>query len=170
MIRFHGSKRQSEIVLAPTHSSASRLYGNGVNFTEERIDKGEIVKLHLKCACCITVQILVAHLGSLLRKNVGKHGDNALSAKRHYGNYLVIVTGIDVDIVAAKVRDLCDLGNISACFLNCNDVRMLCKNCTGCRSKVTACSARYVIKDAGLCARVCNDLKDLIRPCCVALL
>ena len=138
MIRFHRSKRQAEIVFAPSHSRTSSLYGNRVDLAEERINKGEIVKLHLKSACCITVQILVAHLGSLLRKNVGKHGDDALTAERHNGDYLVVVAGVNVDIVAAKVRDLCDLGNISACFLNCNDVRMLCKNCTGCRSKVTA--------------------------------
>ena len=52
---------------------------------------------------------LVAHLAYFLRHNVGKNGDYAFSAYGEDRKRLVVVSGVDVDVVAAHFGDFCYL-------------------------------------------------------------
>ena len=60
-------------------------------------------------------------LGLDIRDNT----DDALAAQREQGNHLIVITGIDVQLVSAQLGDLCNLRNVAGSFLDAVDQRVL---------------------------------------------
>ena len=63
----------------------------------------------------------------ILRRYIGKHTDDALAAQCQKRDDLVIVAGVNVQVVATEFGDFRYLGDVAAGFLDSVDVRQLCQ-------------------------------------------
>ena len=97
-----------------------------------------------------------------LRLDIGDDADDALAAQGQQGDHLVIVAGVDVQLVAAEGRDLCHLTDIAGGFLDAVDERVLAQLLGRLGGDVQAGAGRHVIQDdrnaAGLCH--CGEVGD----------
>ena len=99
---------------------------------------------------------------------VGQNGDNTFTAQRQYGQDLVVVTAVDVEIGAAQSSDFCYLRQVAASFFYSYDIfnfRQFC-NCFG--SQIATCSAGYVVQNDGNVDRMCECgvVQNLTFLCC----
>ena len=96
------------------------------------------------------------------RLDVGDHTDDALAAQRQQGNHLIVVAGIDVQLVTAKLCDLRHLRNVAGSFLDAVDEGVLAQLQCRFRGDVQAGAGRHIIQDdrnaAGLCH--CGEVGD----------
>ena len=83
------------------------------------------------------------------RRHVGQHADHALAAQRQQRNDLVIVAGVDVQILPAGGGDLRHLADVAAGFLHCVDVRVLGKLRQTGGGQVAAGAAGDIVQNAG---------------------
>ena len=60
---------------------------------------------------------------SLPRDNIGQHRNNTLCPQRQRRGNLVVVTGINIQLIAAQRQNLGDLGKVSAGFLDRDNIR-----------------------------------------------
>ena len=90
-----------------------------------------------------------------LRLDIGDDADDALAAQGQQGDHLVIVAGVDVQLVAAEGRDLRHLTDIAGGFLDAVDERVLAQLLGRLGGDVQAGAGRHIIQDdrnaAGLC-------------------
>ena len=96
-----------------------------------------------------------------LRCNIGKYGNNTKSAKRKNRKYLIIISGVKLKLSVCQRHHLGDLGKISGCFLDSDNVLyILCKVSCCSRLDVAACTARYIVHDE-------RSFRNCIGNCCV---
>ena len=103
--------------------------------------------------------VLIRHgktAGNLAGRYIGKYRDDAISTKGKDRNHLIVISGVELDASVCQLHQLRYLGNISACFLDANDILdILCKSYCGLRLDITSGTGRYVVHDNrkayGLC-------------------
>ena len=125
MLVLHGRQGQAQVVLAEAHGSHGGLDGDGVDLGEEGADELEILALHGRGAGHVSGEELVAQLRRLLGQEVRKHRDDALAAHGEDGHDLVVVAGVDVQLVAQQRLGLHNGGDVAVGLLDGGDVGML---------------------------------------------
>ena len=119
------------------------------------------LELHFCRTLNVACEVSVAHFYHSLGHNVGNNGDNALTAEGHEGNYLVVVTGVEVESVANESHCFNNFFEVAVCFLDTNDIFVVCESRVCCGLDVYARTRRYVVKDDGLIACVGNVVVEL---------
>ena len=103
MLRLHLRQRAAERPHLPTHEPHGRLRRNRIHLTEKGIDEIRIGDLHVARLFHLAVKIKLAHIVSRLRRYVRKHGNDPLSSQRKNRHDLVVISGIDCQIIPAGV-------------------------------------------------------------------
>ena len=98
----------------------------------------------------------------LLRRNIGKDGNNALCAERHHRNDLVVVARPDIEIVAALRHGLSEQGEVAGSSLDAVDVRVLGQLGDRVRSEAYAGTARHVVENDRQVRAVRNVAEGLV--------
>ena len=73
-----------------------------------------------------------------LRLDIGHDADHALAAQSQQGNHLIVVAGINVQLVAAQLCDLGYLRDVAGSFLDAVNQRMLAQFQSSLRGNVQA--------------------------------
>ena len=102
MDRLHLRKRHAQRPRIIAEAAHRRFDGDGVDLTEERIDKICIVDLHLCRRAHITIKIMLTYIVCRARRNIRQHGDHTRTAERQNRHNLVIVAGVDRKIIARR--------------------------------------------------------------------
>ena len=96
-------------------------------------------------------------------RHVGEHGDHTLSAEGHHRDDLVIVSGIEVDLVrtAHQLQRAEDVGEVAAGFLYAHDVLLVLHELRdGLGGDIAAGPAGYIVEDDrdGHCFRSLGEM------------
>ena len=135
----------------------------------------EIHGLQLQSAGLLDISIQEGLYQSMcvLRDDICGYGDHSKSAQRKQRKHLIIISGIDIDAAVCQCSQVCDLRDISGCFLDGNDVvHFLSQLHCGCRKDVAACTAGYVVHDDrnGYCIRDLGIMTDQTVLCCFIII
>ena len=98
-----------------------------------------------------------------LRQYIRQYRNNTLAAQGHDRNDHIIVAAVDVDLIAALCSNLCGIANVSAGFLDCCNVLVLCQCCNGADIKTYAGTAGNIVKNDRQVYAVCNGI---VMSCC----
>ena len=115
-----------------------------------------ILELHLSGLGITVFKAELREIVGLLRRNIGKDGNNALCAERHHRNDLVVVARPDIEIVAALRHGLSEQGEVAGSSLDAVDVRVLGQLGDRVRSEAYAGTARHVVENDRQVRAVCN--------------
>ena len=121
MRRFHHSERKADEILTKAHRVHGSLYRYRIDLTEERVDERQKLQLQFGAALSIAGEEAAADLLGLCRHHVGEHGDHTAAAQREQRNDQVIISGVEVQLVADKCHRGDDLGQIAVGFLDGGD-------------------------------------------------
>ena len=97
----------------------------GLTSQKSASHRGQHLQLQLAGLGGITVEPCLAAVVNKLRLDIGDDADDALATQGQQGDHLVIVAGVDVQLVAAEGRDLRHLTDIAGGFLDAVDERVL---------------------------------------------
>jgi hypothetical protein len=67
------------------------------------MDQGEVFELKLSCPFGISLEEFLAHGIGFAGEKIGKNRDHTLAAEGKNGNDLIVVSGINIDLILAKV-------------------------------------------------------------------
>ena len=137
------------------------LYGDGVDLAEQAVGNAQQLQLQGSAFGGLAVKPQLADVMGLAGGNVGKNRDNALGSQREQGNDLVIVAGVDGQVVAAEGADLGHLADVAAGLFDAHDVGVLCQRRHGGGGDVAPGAGGDVVQDAGHTAGVRNIGKEL---------
>ena len=112
MYRLHRRERHAERAGLIAEELHRRLHGDGIDLAEERIDEIAVINLHLRSFRRLALKIELAHLVRVLRRDIGKHGDDTLAAERKNRDDLVVIAGVDIELLADMGCDAADLRNV----------------------------------------------------------
>ena len=70
----------------------------------------------------VAIEEALAHLMGLGGHDVGQHRDHAAAAHREDGHHLVVVAGIDIQLIPHQSRGLHDPGDVAVGLLDSHDV------------------------------------------------
>ena len=143
----HGNERQSALARVEADQVHRRLDRDRVDVGEHDIHQLHIVEVHLGRFRKVIVQAKLTDLVHLLGAEVREYGDNAQRTQRHEGNGLVVVAGVDIQLVAAERTRLRNGGDIAVRFLGRDNVLMLAQLRVGLGLDVAAGTRRHVIQD-----------------------
>ena len=90
------------------------------------------------------------------RRDVREYGDYALTAERENGNNLVIVAGVNRQLVADRRAQPQNRREITARLLDRNNARMFCELHIGLRLDVHPRARRHIVENCGNADAVCN--------------
>lgn len=118
-------QRQTALACVPAQYIHRILDRDGVYLAEQSLAQGQHFQLQGAGPCRISLKPCLAAVVYQLRLDVGDHADNALAAQRQQGDHLIIIAGIEVQVIAAELRDLCYLRNVAGSLFQAVDERML---------------------------------------------
>ena len=123
------------------------LHGDGVHVAEQ--DIAQLQHFQLQCGRfgAFPVEPQLANVVGLPGGHMGQHGDDALAAQGQQGDDLVVVAGVDVQLVAAQGCDLRHLADVAAGFLDGVDLRVGGKDLGRFRGDVYAGAGGHVVHD-----------------------
>ena len=101
---FH--QRQAALAGLPAQHVHGVLHRDGVHLAEQCIGQRQHFQLQVACLGSVTVKEGLAAVVHQLRLDVGDDADDALAAEGQQGDHLVVVAGVDVQLVTAQLRDL----------------------------------------------------------------
>ena len=82
-------------------------------------------------------------------QGIGKHGNHALATQSHDGQGLIVLTGVDGQVIPAKGRCAGRGGDVAVCLFHRHNVGVLGELLIGGGLDVAASAAGYIVKDAG---------------------
>lgn len=116
----------------------SGLHWDGVHLREQRLDEGQEVQLELETPHQIPIEKPLAELVHLPGDQVGENRNNPFAPQGQDGHHLVVVAGVEDEVIPAEVGGLRDLGDVPACLLYRYDVGVFAKLLIGFRLDVKA--------------------------------
>ena len=123
---------------------------------EQRIDEAVILELHLSGLGITIFKAELREIVGLLRRNIGKDGNNALCAERHHRNDLVVVARPDIEVVAALRHGFSQQREVAGSSLEAVDIRVLRQLIQGIGGEGNAGTARHVVKNNRKLYRLCD--------------
>ena len=150
------TQRQADAAGFPAQAIHRPLDGDGVRLFEQRPHQAHGLQLQAQAFGMVAVKPQLADVVGHLGRHVGQHADHALAAQRQHRYDLIVVAGVDVQLVAAQLRDLGDLHDVAAGFLDAVDVGQLAQLGQRFRLDVHAGAGRHVVDDAGQADRIGN--------------
>ena len=107
VIAGNAHRHQRQLALAGVEAVKIHrcLDGDRVDVAEHDVHELKVVEVQLLRLRKVVVQKQLADPVHLLRANVREYRDNAQRTERHEGHGLVVVAGIDVELVAAERAD-----------------------------------------------------------------
>ena len=113
-------------------------------------------QLQFQALCRVTGKPCGTDIVCLLRRNIGKHADDALTAQGQDRHNLVIVARINVQFLATQGCNIRNLGDIAAGFLYSVYIGQLGKlrQCGG--LQIHTGTGRNIVNDAGQGNGICN--------------
>ena len=146
-LRLHLIQRQAAAAAAVSHQVHCLFDRNRIDVREQRVDQFQQLQLQLTALLDLAVKEQLADVVGLTRHDVGQHRDDTLCTQRQQGNNLVIVARVDIQLVAAGLDDLCDVGDVAAGFLGCHDVWMGRKGAVGFGGDIDTGAGWYIVQD-----------------------
>ena len=84
----------------------------------------------------------------ILRSDIRENGNHTEASERHDRNNLIIIAGVELDIITAELLDLCNLRNIAAGFLDSPYILCVVAEVCGCLGlDVAAGAGRHIVHD-----------------------
>ena len=120
------------------------------------MDKRQQLTLQRGAAGNVAVPEAGADLDGLPGQNIGKDGNDTAAAHRKNGNDLVVVSGVNIQLIADKGRCGHDAGNVSVGLLDGGDIRVLGQLLIGGGLDIYTRAGRDIIDDDGLGGGVCD--------------
>ena len=103
------------------------------------------------------------------RRNIGHHADDPLAAQCQQRHNLVIVAGVDVQVIPTGRRNLGHLADVAAGLFHGVDVRVFGKLGQRGGGQVAAGAAGHIVQDAGQVHRVRNGRVVSDKACLAGL-
>ena len=119
MVLLHGHQGQAEVVLTEAQGAHGGLHGDGVALAEEGTDEGHELALEPGSLRHVPGEELVGDGHRLLGHHVGEHRDAPLAPHGQDGDDLVVIAGVDVQLVPHQGEGLHDLGDVAVGLLGC---------------------------------------------------
>ena len=144
----HIGKRQAAVAAVEAHQVQCLLYRDWVDVHEQCVHEVEILKRE-----CLR-RLEVARNGSggklvhFFRHDVGERRDDALAAERRDRQSLRVFTGVNREVITAKLTRFDERGDVVVRFLCGNDVLRLRELVVRFRQNVEAGAARDIIRNA----------------------
>ena len=143
----HPRERQAAVADVQAHQIHGLLDRDGVHIGEERVAQVDVLQLHLTALVGVSIQIAHDHIVHQLRQNVGDHGDHALRPQGEEGGNLVVVAGVDIQLIAAEGHRIRQGGDIAVGLLDAADVLVLREHLVSLRLNVQPRTAGHVVQD-----------------------
>ena len=152
----HFIQRQTITADALAHRIERFLDRNRVDFAEQCMDVIQVLLLDFQGSCLIAIQPLCDKLMRFLRVGVCEDADDTGAAERHDRNDHVIVAAEHDEVITQETGDAYRKADISAGFLDSDDVRMLGETFHRRNAQRAAGSSRYVVKNDRCADRIRN--------------
>ena len=156
MLVAHLVKRHTARADIYAHHIQCFLDGDRIYLDKEAVYEVKVLYLELCCLGKIVVETILYHIVHLLGNNVRSNRNYALAAERYKRNYHVIVSAVNVNVVAAGSDKLCCIADVAACFLDSSDVSVLSEFLYSCNFHVYACASGNIVEDYRYIHSVCN--------------
>ena len=118
---LHGSRRlhqrQAQWTRIPAQAVHCPFDRDGVYISKQGMAQRQRFQLQFQALCRVTGKPCGTDIVCLLRRNIGKHTDDALTAQGQDRHNLVIVARINVQFLATQGCNIRNLGDIAAGFL-----------------------------------------------------
>lgn len=141
------AERQTIFQLAFIHDMQGCLDRDRIDLAEDRVDQRFQCDLRFGCLTDVAVEIIVDHAAVGCRDEIGNGRDAAAAAQREDRHRLVIVAGINAEILTDVRGKPTDLRNIAGCLLETDDIRMLLERSDCACIHVDTCAGGYGIHD-----------------------